>query len=33
MMGFDMRYIYVPDAPGLGIEVDRDILEKYKVVK
>lgn len=30
---YENGYIYVPDAPGLGIEVDRDILEKYKVVK
>ena len=21
----------VPDAPGLGIEIDRDVLEKYAV--
>lgn len=25
-------YIYVPDKPGLGVEINRTILEKYKVV-
>ena len=24
-------YIYVPEGPGLGVELNRDILEKYKV--
>ena len=24
-------YIYVPDRPGIGVDVNMDILEKYKV--
>ncbi len=28
---FEDGYIYVPDKPGLGIEINRDILEKFKV--
>lgn len=29
---FQDGYIYVPDKPGIGVEVNREILEKYKVV-
>lgn len=28
---FDNGYVTVPDTPGLGIELDQDIIEKYKV--
>ncbi|MFI3237715.1 MAG: mandelate racemase/muconate lactonizing enzyme family protein [Lachnospiraceae bacterium] len=28
---FEDGYIYVPDKPGIGVEVNREILEKYKV--
>ena len=24
-------YIYIPDRPGIGVDVTMDILEKYKV--
>jgi L-alanine-DL-glutamate epimerase-like enolase superfamily enzyme len=24
-------YVTVPDAPGLGVEVDEDVIQKYRV--
>ena len=28
---YENGYIYVPDKPGIGVEVNRDILEQYRV--
>ena len=28
---FKDGFVQVPDAPGIGVEVNRDILEKYRI--